>query len=75
MGGLPPYIKRISKHLRAKGKTESHAIAIAVNAVKRMCASGDVSFPGVQQVNAKSRAEACAAVADWEAKKARARAT
>lgn len=74
-GHLPRYIKRISKHLRRKGMAESHAIAVAVNAAKKMCASGDVNFPGKQSVNAGSRAEACAAVAEWESKKAQARAT
>lgn len=69
-GGLPPYIKRIAKHLQAKGKDESQAIATAVNVVKKMCATGDVNFPGKQQVNAGSQAEACAAVKSWEQKKA-----
>jgi 2'-5' RNA ligase len=69
-GGLPKYIKRISKHLIAKGMDESRAIATAVNAAKKMCSEGDVNFPGKQQVNPGSRAEACAAVADWERKKA-----
>jgi hypothetical protein len=73
-GGLPPYIKRIQKHLQEKGMDQSRAIATAVNVVKKMCATGDVNFPGAQQVNAGSRAEACAAVADWEAKKVRAHA-
>lgn len=72
-GGLPEYIDRIRKHLQEKGMEESHAIATAVNAAKKMCAEGDTNLPSVQQVNAKSRAEACAAVADWEAKKARTR--
>lgn len=71
-GHLPRYIKRISKHLRRKGMTESHAIAVAVNAVKKLCATGDVNFPGLQQANAKSRAQACAAVAEWNAKRAQA---
>lgn len=69
-GGLPPYIKRIAKHLKSKGMAESHAIATAVNVVKKMCATGDVNWPGKQDVNAGSRAEACAAVARWEAMKA-----
>lgn len=72
-GGLPHYIKRIEKHLREKGMTESYAIATAVNAVKEMCATGDTNFPGRQEVNMGSRAEACAAVEEWEAKKAKAR--
>ena len=74
-GGLPSYIKRISQHLQKKGKTEGEAIAIAVNAVKKMCSTGDLNFPGAQTVNAASREEACAAVAEWEEKKARARAS
>ena len=69
-GGLPSYIKRIAKHLQGKGMTESHAIATAVNAAKKMCATGDLNWPGLQNVNPGSKAEACAAVADWERKKA-----
>jgi hypothetical protein len=75
VGGLPGYIKRIHKHLMEKGMDESHAIATSVNVVKKMCATGDVNFPGVQQVNAASRAQACSDVAEWEEKKARAHAT
>jgi hypothetical protein len=73
-GGLPMYIRRIANHLHQEsGKEIGVAIAIAVNAAKRMCSSGDLNFPGVQHVNAKSQAEACAAVAEWEKKKASAR--
>lgn len=74
VGGLPRYIKRISKHLRRKGMREGHAIAVAVNVVKKMCATGDLNYPGRQDANPISRAKACKAVAEWEAKKARARA-
>ena len=73
VGGLPTYIKRISKHLQAKGMAQGHAIATAVNAVKKMCATGDLNFPGRQEVNPGSRAEACKAVAEWTEKKARAK--
>lgn len=56
-GGLPNYIERIAKHLHyEKGFSISHAIATAVNRVKVLCAKGN--------------AEACAAVASWEKKKA-----
>jgi hypothetical protein len=75
VGGLPGYIKRIARHLQRKGMTESRAVATAVNAVKRMCATGDLNWPGLQSVNPGSRAQACAAVASWNAKRARARAT
>lgn len=69
-GGLPKYIKRIAKHVQEKGATESQAIATAVNAAKKMCSTGDVNLPGKQNVNAGSRAEACAAVTEWEKLKA-----
>lgn len=73
-GGLPMYIRRIANHLhQEKGMTIGHAIAVAVNAVRRMCGTGDLNFKGKQNVNAASRAEACAAVASWERKKASAR--
>jgi len=74
VGGLPKFIKRIKNHLVKKGMATSRAIATAVNVVKKMCASGDTNWPGKQNVNAGSRAEACGAVADWERKKAQAHA-
>lgn len=74
VGGLPSFIKRIKNHLTRKGMDTSRAIATAVNVVKKMCASGDTNWPGKQNVNAGSRAQACGAVADWERKKAQAHA-
>lgn len=69
-GGLPKYIERIAVHLHEeKGYEIGRSIAVAVNACKRMCGSGDLNFKGKQNVNAKSRAQACAAIAEWEAKK------
>lgn len=68
-GGLPTYIERIALHLISKGMDRSHAIAVAINAAKKMCATGDLNWPGLQSVNPGSRAEACAAVARWEAMK------
>lgn len=68
-GGLPKYIKRIVKHLRAKGMAEGQAIATAKNAADKMCKTGDTSLPGDQDVNPGSRAEACAAIADWDRKR------
>jgi hypothetical protein len=69
-GGLPKFIKRITKHLQEKGMPESQAIATAVNVCKKMCKTGDINFPGKQNVNAGSRAEACNAVTQWEKLKA-----
>lgn len=74
-GGLPSYIERIAVHLVAQGHSHSRAIATAINAAKRMCSTGDLNWPGLQHVNPGSRAQACQAVAQWEAMKARARAT
>jgi hypothetical protein len=71
VGGLPDYIDRIAVHLVGKGMERGHAIATAVNAVKKACATGDLNYPGIQKENAGSQAEACAAVAEWEAKKAK----
>lgn len=64
---LPPYIKRIAKHLQEGGMEKGHAIAAARNAADKMCETGDLNFPGHQEVNAGSRAEACEAMAQWRA--------
>ena len=64
-GGLPDYIERIAKHLHyEKGMDISRAIATAVATVKRWAAGGG-------DVSAATRAKAAAAVAQWEAKKAK----
>lgn len=73
-GGLPKYIERIAVHLHEeKGYDIGRSIAVAVNACKRMCASGDLNFKGTQNVNAKSRSEACAAIAEWNEKRMKAK--
>lgn len=61
-GGLPSYIKRIAKHIfyDSSGMTVSHAIAAAVERVKVLAAKGN--------------AQAIAALAQWEAKRGKARA-
>lgn len=71
-GGLPSYINRIAKHLHTeKGMDVSRAIAVAVNTVKRWCSSGQTSEGGKSGVSAKTKALACKAVSEWEAKKAK----
>lgn len=65
LGGKTNWIRRTAEHLQGKGMVEGIAIATAVNAAQKMCQSGDTNLPGVQQVNAGSRAEACAAYAQW----------
>ncbi len=71
-GGLPEMVKRMAKHLKEKnpGWTESHCIAVAVNAVKKMAKTGDTNFKGKQNVGAKARGRASRNAAEWERKKA-----
>ena len=68
-GGLPSYIERIARHLVAdSGMSQSHAIAAAVNTVKRWAAGGGDVTPA-------TKAKAAKALAEWEAKKAGTRAS
>lgn len=64
------WIHRAATHLVDKGNATGHAIATAINAAKKGCATGDLNFPGLQSVNAGSKAEMCASVSLWEAMKA-----
>lgn len=68
------WIRRAAEHLQGKGMMEGHAIAVAKNAAAKLCASGDLNWPGLQQANLTSRAEACEAIRRWEAGQAKARA-
>lgn len=75
-GGLPRYIERIAKHVHYEhGKSIGTAIAIAVGTVRRWCHGGAVATSakgGVSKthgVSPKTKAQACKAVAEWEAKK------
>lgn len=78
VGGLPQYIERIAIHLhRDRGMTISHAIATAVNTVKRWARKGTVvkwNDPKNNRVTTITAAQAARDVASWEAKKARYRA-
>lgn len=66
-GGLPDYIERIAKHLHyERGMTIGHAIATAVNRCKKWAS-------GVGNVNPDTRAKAAKAIAQWEAKKVKAK--
>lgn len=64
-GGLPNAICEMAKDIVEKGKSVSHAIAIAVSQAKKLAATSK---------DPKVRAKYTAAVAQWEALKARARA-
>lgn len=74
VGGLPDLIDRAAVHIHEKGASISAAIATAVNWAKKMCATG-TAWGGKVRVSAGAQARACAAVADWERKKAQARLT
>lgn len=69
--GLPSYIERIAKHLHyERGYTISHAIATAVNTVKRWAKGGTVTKYGTTKtVSPATVAKAAAAVASWVAKR------
>ena len=80
-GHLPTFVRRVANHLMAKGMTESHAIAVAVNVVKKWCRGGangnpadGLNWPKTQRVTPKTRAQGCADVAHWETKRAETRA-
>lgn len=65
------WIYRAAKHLVAdKGMGTGRAIAVAVNAAKKGCATGDLNWSGKQSVNPKSKAEMCASVKLWTEMKA-----
>lgn len=65
---LPAYIQHIANDLIEHGKSKSHAIAIAVSAVKRWAV-------GAGNVDAGTKAAAVKALAEWEALKAKAHAS
>jgi hypothetical protein len=64
-GGLPSYIEDIALALiRDHGMTREHAIPVAINRVKKWAAGADGTKPD-------TKAKAAAAVAEWEALKAK----
>ncbi len=68
VGGRPRFIRAIAHALIREGRSEQTAIQIAVGTVRRWAAGGG-------DVTEKTKAKAAKALAEWEAKKARARAT
>lgn len=69
-GGLPPMVNRIVRHLVEKGMSCGHAIAVAINAVKKGAATGDLNWKGQQHMRADHRANYATAAAQWQALKA-----
>lgn len=83
-GGLPSYIERIAKHVHYEhGKDIGRSIQIAVGVVQRWCKGGGVSARGgvkvdganASGVSAATKAKACAALAEWDAKRAASKTT
>lgn len=73
-GGLPDYIERVAKHIHYEGGHPiGKAIAMAVGTMRRWCSGGTASVrggvSGPSHVNADTKAKACKALAEWEAKK------
>jgi len=71
-GGLPTYINSLATGILRSNPTWTigRVIATAVNMAKKMCAGGATGI--VKKVSAAVKAAACKAVAQWEAKKAKA---
>ena len=63
-GGLPPYVRKLARAISKSGHSLSSSIAIAISRVKAWAAGGG-------DVDADTRAKAVAALAQWEAAKAR----
>lgn len=70
-GGLPNYICHVAKGIMKSGHSKGQAIAMAVGTVKRWAHAGTTNGRGGKQVNADTIAKAAAAVAEWEALKAK----
>jgi hypothetical protein len=72
-GGLPTYINSFATAILREnpGWSISRVIATAVNMAKKVCATGR-AFGGKVKVGPAVKAAACKAVAQWEAKKAKA---
>ena len=67
-GGLPDYIRRVAKHIRESNPSYSQgrAIQAAISQIRKWAATSE---------DPKVKATAAAALAQWEAMKARERAT
>lgn len=65
---MPELHEQIKKHVcKANPEwTESRCWAVAVNAVRRGCTTGDTNFPGRQNMAKVSRGRYCAAYLEWK---------
>ena len=71
VGGLPMYMRRVANQLiHSRGMPEHEAVHMAVGTVEDWCTTGHTSWgKHGGTINPRSRSEACAAVASWEAKR------
>src|SRR5690348_5845129 len=71
---LPYYIEHIANDLIERGMSESHAIATAINTVKRWAKGGKTTGGGAKgsRVHSDTQAAAAKAVSEWEETKAKA---
>ena len=81
-GGTQSDLKAVALHLMARGFSQSHAIAVATNVIRRWCRGGsggdptdNLNWPGRQRATIKTRVKGCKAVLQYNAQRARARAT
>lgn len=71
-GFLPPYVEWLAKHLYFEEDMPIEgAIETAVSAVHHWCAQGTVSEATGTEVPPRTRAQACAAIAQWRSLKAK----
>lgn len=80
-GGTQSDLKDVALWLMAKGFTQSHAIAVATNVIRRWCRGGvggnpldNLNWPGKQTATLKTRIKGCKAVLEYNAKRALAKA-
>lgn len=80
-GGTQRDLKAVALWLMAKGFSQSHAIAVATNVIRRWCRGGasgnpgdNLNWPGEQTATVRTRMRGCKAVLEYNAKRALAKA-
>lgn len=80
-GGTQRDLKAVALWLMAKGFSQSHAIAVATNVIRKWCRGGaggdpldNLNWPGRQRATVQTRVKGCKAVLEYNAKRARAKA-
>lgn len=65
---MPALYDSVHDHIKASKPTwsDSRVWATTVRSIAKGCLTGDVNFPGKQNMNPVSRARYCAAYAQWK---------